>query len=28
MDRKWRLMRENVRRFATGQPLLAMVEKP
>jgi hypothetical protein len=28
MDRKWRLMRENVRRFATGQSLLAMVEKP
>lgn len=27
MERKWKLMRENVRRFATGQPLLNL-EKP
>jgi phosphoglycerate dehydrogenase-like enzyme/glyoxylase-like metal-dependent hydrolase (beta-lactamase superfamily II) len=26
-DRKWRLIRENVRRFAAGEPLLCVVDK-
>jgi phosphoglycerate dehydrogenase-like enzyme len=27
-DRQWRLWRDNVRRFAAGQKLLCVVEKP
>ena len=27
MDRQWRLWRENVRRFAAGEPLLCVVDK-
>jgi phosphoglycerate dehydrogenase-like enzyme/glyoxylase-like metal-dependent hydrolase (beta-lactamase superfamily II) len=27
MDRQWRLLRENVRRFAAGEPLLCVVDK-
>jgi phosphoglycerate dehydrogenase-like enzyme len=26
-DRQWRLLRENVRRFAAGEPLLCVVDK-
>jgi glycerate dehydrogenase len=26
-ERRWRLLRENVRRFAAGEPLLCVVEK-
>ena len=26
-ERRWRLVRENVRRFAAGEPLLCVVEK-
>jgi hypothetical protein len=25
-DRRWRILRENVRRFVTGEPLLCVVE--
>jgi phosphoglycerate dehydrogenase-like enzyme len=27
VERQWRLWRENVRRFAVGEPLLCVVEK-
>jgi len=27
MDRQWRLWRENIRRFAAGEPLLCVVDK-
>jgi hypothetical protein len=25
-ERKWKLLRENVRRFSTGEPLLAIID--
>jgi phosphoglycerate dehydrogenase-like enzyme len=27
LDRQWRLWRENVRRFAAGEPLLCVVDR-